>query len=493
MGVKVMEATSRVESGSVGSEFVELPIGVQPLVLQGHAIDVLKRLPPQSVQTCVTSPPYWGLRNYRTEPQAWGGDQSPTHVHTWGSEISGDAKGNSGTPTDKNNRGEDYARGDPRGNFCPCGAWKGELGHEPTPELYVAHLADVAEELKRVLRDDGTFWLNIGDSYVGGGRGSGIHKDGSASLSSNQYWEDNQDGKVPLAKAGGVYKAKDLVGIPWMVAFELRRRGWYLRSDIIWAKKNSMPEPFKDRPTKGHEYIFLLTKKPTYFYDRDGFHQPFAESSMSEAAEEYDGEGTKDYEEAGVQNPSDVKRRIVASMRKRMAESRLVDGVNQIINGSSIRTVWHIATKGYKGAHFATFTDEIPMRCIKLGTSEVGACATCGTPYARVTRSEGGGIGQDWHPDKSLGNGRAQGIAATGLNDGTYRRVRLGFQKECSCDTEDIVPCVVLDIFAGSGTTMVVARKLGRRSIGIDLNAQYVEEIQEARPDIGGPSFVDAW
>jgi DNA modification methylase len=317
-----------------------------------------------------------------------------------------------------------------------------------------------------------------------------------------------------LAKAGGVYKPKDLVGIPWMVAFELRRRGWYLRSDIIWAKKNSMPEPFKDRPTKGHEYIFLLTKKSKYFYDRDGFHQPFAESSMSEAAEEYDGEGTKDYEEAGVQNPSDAKRRIVASMRKRIGESYPVAGakkllmaseagfndrndvgnvIHQNINGPNLRTVWHIATKAYKGAHFATFTDEIPMRCIKLGTSEVGACATCGTPYARVTRSEGGGIGQDWHPDKSLGNGRAQGIAATGLNDGTYRRVDLGFQKKCSCDTEDIVPCIVLDVFAGTGTTMATARNLGRRSIGIDLNGEYIEKHQEARPEIGGPSFVDAW
>ncbi len=147
--------------------------------------------------------------------------------------------------------------------------------------------------------------------------------------------------------------------------------------------------------------------------------------------------------------------------------------------GRNLRSVWQIATQPYPGAHFATFPEALPEVCIRAGTSEGGACAECGTPWAREVRAEGGGIGHDWHPNKSLAFGRGQGIAAPGIHDGTYRRVDLGFRKRCPCCTERVRPCLVLDPFMGSGTVLAVARRLGRRSVGIDLNPEYAALARE--------------
>ena len=141
--------------------------------------------------------------------------------------------------------------------------------------------------------------------------------------------------------------------------------------------------------------------------------------------------------------------------------------------GRNLRSVWQIATQPYPGAHFATFPEALPEVCIRAGTSAKGACATCGTPRNHRVCAEVGGIGHDWHPDKSLALGRWQGIAAPGIHDGTYRRIDLGFEKACSCPTRRVVPCIVLDPFVGSGTTLAVARRLRRRSVGIDLNPDY--------------------
>ena len=143
----------------------------------------------------------------------------------------------------------------------------------------------------------------------------------------------------------------------------------------------------------------------------------------------------------------------------------------------------------FGGDHFAPFPSEIPRRAILAGSSARGACAKCGAPWARDIRAEGGGIGHDWHPNKSLAFGRGQGIAAPGIHDGTYRRVDLGFRKRCSCPAEGIVPCLVLDPFSGSGTTLQVARELGRRSVGFELNPAY-HKISESRPGVGLPDIL---
>lgn len=446
-----------------------------PSILRGHVLEVLRTLPEESVHCVVTSPPYWGLRAYGTEPQVWGGE--PAHGHSWIATIprrprSPDDCPNS--PLQQGSKGTLFeAQG---GELCPCGAWRGELGLEPTPELYVAHVAEVFDDVRRVLRSDGTLWLNLGDTY---------HTDSPVRHSSAEAFSPAWDPAQTRSRGGnrrraarcGDLKPKDLAGIPWRVAFELQRRGWWLRSDCIWAKRNPMPEPTRDRPTHAHEYVFLLTKSRHYFYDAEAVREPLQESSVRRLRHHLpnsaDNPGYRSKHQRG-----DFRRfPMLANTDPR--------------RGRALRSVWWLATQPYRGAHFATFPESLPEICIRAGTSERGACANCGRPWIRHIRVEGGGIGHDWHPVKSLELGRAQGIAAPGLNDGTYRRIDLGFLKHCPCPTRKVVPCVVLDPFVGSGTVLAVARRLGRRSLGIDLNPAYIE-LARARSaaDLGsvGPS-----
>ncbi|MGI0130823.1 MAG: DNA-methyltransferase, partial [Thermoplasmata archaeon] len=239
---------------------------------------------------------------------------------------------------------------------------------------------------------------------------------------------------------------------------------WFLREDIIWAKRNPMPEPVRDRPTRSHEYVFLLSKSRRYFYDAQSVREPIGESSLARLRHH-------------LPNPQDNPR--YRSKHPHEDFRRYPMLANTDPSGRHLRSVWQIATQPYRGAHFATFPEALPEICIRAGTSERGACAECGSLWSHEVRAEGGGIGHDWHPNKSLAFGRAQGIAAPGIHDGTYRRIDLGFRKRCSCPTERVVPCLVLDPFAGSGTVLAVARRLGRRSVGIDLNPAYVALARE--------------
>lgn len=203
----------------------------------------------ESVQTCVTSPPYWGLRAYAGEQAfVWGGED---HEHEWGdtSRVGG-GKQNAEGKRWQHTGGGVSGHGAAPSSTCPCGAWYGALGLEPTPDLFIAHMVEVFREVKRVLRKDGTLWLNLGDSYAANWssmrpQGGGVFKD-----------VERERTKYPPPGL----KSKDLVGIPWRVALALQADGWYLRSDIIWAKPNPMPESVTDRPTKSHEYVFLLAK-----------------------------------------------------------------------------------------------------------------------------------------------------------------------------------------------------------------------------------------
>ncbi len=212
----------------------------------------------------------------------WGGDAGCEHE--WGAELPGDSRGGSGTPTDKNNRGEGYGRAVERGAICQsCGAWRGTLGLEPTPELYCEHLVQVFHEVWRVLRPDGTVWCNLGDSYAGSwgaqsrpnGNDIGSTLEGGSMLSARQIQAHprGQAHTGSLKNTPGL-KPKDLVGVPWRVAFALQADGWWLRSDIIWSKPNPMPESVTDRPTKSHEYLFLLAKSQTYYYDAEAVREP---------------------------------------------------------------------------------------------------------------------------------------------------------------------------------------------------------------------------
>ncbi len=274
--------------------------------LQGDWRDQLKTLPDESAQCCVTSPPYWGLRDY-------------------------------GVP--------------------------GQLGLEKTPEEYVAKIVAGFNEVKRVLRKDGTCWINLGDSYAGGGNGGGgsFAKDNNHGADKNQQamWKKTAaNGRTPIN-----YKPKDLVGIPWLVAFALRAAGWYLRSDIIWAKPNPMPESVTDRPTKAHEYIFLLTKSQKYFYNHEAIKEPMAEYECERRRREN-------------RNGHDIKYKIardgVAGMARQGEGGSVRNskrrGELAIEGNRNKRTVWTVATNPYQGAHFATFPPELISPCILAGS-----------------------------------------------------------------------------------------------------------------------------
>jgi len=239
-----------------------------------------------SVQCVVTSPPYWGLRDYGLPPLVWDGDKpcrcghrnrQPFCEHAWGDEISVNATNH----TDKrrwnhtrNGRDEEqpiekrtaWLRTKVgQGAWCLCcSAWRGSLGLEPTPEMYVRHVVEVMREVRRVLRDDGTLWLNLGDSYNAYNGNAGPSSGFSAGSAADTQRPHLESGHGLRTKD---LKPKDLVGIPWRVAFALQADGWYLRSDIIWAKPNPMPESVTDRPTKAHEYLFLLAKSARYYSD----------------------------------------------------------------------------------------------------------------------------------------------------------------------------------------------------------------------------------
>ena len=310
-------------------------------ILNGDVIEKLKELETGSVQCVVTSPPYWGLRDYGTAK--WeGGDDNCEHKvgrATRGglSEMQSKNIGGFGDESIKN------------GGSCPhCGAKRidQQLGLEETPEEYVEKMVDVFREVKRVLKDDGTCWLNLGDSYNGSGKAG--NKDSEYFKKHTEFGKPakNRDKIGMPTKVDGL-KPKDLVGIPWRVAFALQADGWYLRQDIIWHKPNPMPESVTDRCSKSHEYIFLLTKSAKYFYDNDAIREPLAASTLNDVrigckssrpnskAHELVKQGV--HGSGGIGDPT-----------KTRAELTNLAGRNK-------RSVWTINTQPYKEAHFAVF------------------------------------------------------------------------------------------------------------------------------------------
>jgi|TARA_R110000824_G_scaffold3475_4_gene16479 DNA modification methylase len=311
-------------------------------ILTGECRKSLQTLEPQSINTCVTSPPYWGLRDYGTG--TWeGGDPDCPHMRL--TKISKD--------TSTGHRGM-YDQGSVVGDAiykssCPqCGATRKDeqLGLEDTPEEYAENLVSVFREVRRVLRDDGTVWLNLGDSYSGSGKGP------PGNLNKDYHHLEHAHSKI----VPDGLKPKDLVGIPWRVAFALQADGWYLRQDIIWHKPNPMPESVKDRCTKAHEYIFLLSKNKNYHFD-----------------------------------PKGIEERVNHDTRNK-------------------RTVWTVNVDSYREAHFATYPPELIRPCIMAGCPEGGT---------------------------------------------------------------------VLDPFAGSGTTGMVASHNDRNAVLCEINPEYVEIIRK--------------
>ena len=359
------------------------------MILQGDCLTRLREIPDESVHCVVTSPPYFGLRNYNIDCQ---------------------------------------------------------IGLEESPEAYVAKLVEVFREVRRVLRADGVLWLNLGDSYASNWPCNRRNVVGAGSLENGK-----REARPP--RMGRGLKEKDLIGIPWRVAFALQADGWYLRSDIIWAKPSPMPESVTDRCTKAHEHIFMLTKSARYFYDAEAVKEPAAKGAAGSkfntgktASHQMGRSSDKEREENGTRNRRDV---------------------------------WTIATKPYRGAHFAVFPPDIPEICIKAGTSERGCCPVCGAPWVRVVERT---PIKRYRPNplterdlvKTAGGSQVVPNDVAGCKSET-----VGFRPSCDCGGGNPVPCTVLDPFAGSGTTGAVAKSLGRDYILIEANPDYIQLIED--------------
>lgn len=433
-------------------------------VKQGHVLDVLHSLPPNWAQCCVTSPPYWGLRDYGLPPQIWGGDAGCAHA--WGATMpsnpptphGGLAFTGNGAPETRLPRLSASQSGERNsGSFCErCNAWRGSFGLEPTPELYIAHLVEIFGEVRRVLRPDGTLWLNLGDSYAGsragpqGATGQMIDRSVAKAEGRTRYQTLRGEG----------LKYKDLVGIPWMAAFALRADGWFLRSDNIWFKGNPMPESVRDRPTKAHEYVFLLSKSAEYYYDAEAIKEP-----VSGTAHHRGSNGSK--KARGQSQRTGVK-----------ANESFNAAVTDLVEMRNKRSVWAINSQPYSGAHFATMPEALVEPCVLAGTSAHGNCASCGAGYVRVVEKADGtsrGSGQVERVYAGDVNGRLETHMGSGVPWVPQIVVDTKWVPSCGCTDASVKPAVVLEPFAGSGTVLSVAVRLGRDAYGVELNPEYVK------------------
>lgn len=401
-----------------------------------------------------SSPPYWMLRDYGVPGQL---GQEPLH---------------------------------------DCLAWA--KGGRPCAGCFVCAIRMIAAEAGRVLRNDGTLWLNLGDSYVstgGGMQGETGQRQGRANTTHQRRG---------IAPAG--LPAKNLVGVPWRVALALQADGWILRSEIVWRKTNAMPASVTDRPTSSHEHIFLLARAEHYFYDADAVRTPYKDTTLGRLSRS---------------SP------LIGGTKSGEYGNRTYSGSpwsGESGGGANLRDVWDIPTQSYPGNHFAAWPEALVEIMVRAGTSERGVCTSCAAPFVRVVK-RGKAQASKSNPNEvlpySAESGHLNGTGATTLHKQRPRRT-LGWRPSCGCydapawphktgvkldqlDDEQAEaagpllaiyaalptnPAVVLDPFAGSGTTGLVARRLGRRAILCDLNHQYL--LEEAGNRLGLHDLV-AW
>lgn len=361
-------------------------------VLIGDVLERLAELSNESVQCVVTSPPYWGLRDYGVA---------------------------------------------------------GQIGLEPTPAEFLSKMVAVFREVRRVLRRDGTCWVNMGDSYAA----SPGQRKATDTAGSKQASNTGSVGAPSRSIAG--LKPKDLCGMPWRLAFALQEDGWWLRQDIIWSKPNPMPESVTDRCTKAHEYLFLLTKSSSYYYDADAIREAQATSTLERFAV-----GNAPRRLDGPKAISD------GFVRRQSTGSEGIRG------GRNKRSVWSIPTEAFPEAHFATFPTKLVEPCILAGTSAAGCCSVCGEPWYQMSER----ISEMVESAK----GSTFDGGKTGARDGgdrtqsgpRFKKALRGWAPSCNHGAPP-TRCVVLDTFNGSGTTGVVALQHGCEYIGIELNPEY--------------------
>ncbi|GAC1691012.1 MAG: hypothetical protein PVS3B3_13760 [Ktedonobacteraceae bacterium] len=362
-------------------------------ILQGDCLERLRDIPDNSVQCCITSPPYYALRDYGVE---------------------------------------------------------GQIGLESTPAEYIQKLVNVFSEVRRVLRPDGTLWLNIGDTYAGGNRGG----------QSEDKLSPNWQPVYPKNKVSAGFKSKDLMMIPARVAIALQEDGWWLRSDIIWHKPTAMPESVTDRPTTSHEHIFLLAKSERYFYDADAIREPLKPKTFTTFGIKHQAQGN----DALGMVKSDNWGRTVEERQPRLTTAGEIAGANK-------RDVWTVASKPYAEAHFATFPPKLIEPCVLAGTA-AQACEHCGAAWTRVTERTPMII-KNGPKAGGYGSRTTDSLSGTMLSPAETHTT--GWKPTCTCpNNTGSGKCTILDPFLGAGTVALVALQHNRQYIGIELNPDYI-------------------
>lgn len=397
-------------------------------ILPGDVRETLAQVADRSVQLCLSSPPYLALRSY--------------------------------LPADH----PDKVR---------------EIGSEPTPEAFVATMVEVFRDVRRVLRDDGVLVLNLGDSMSGSGKGP-TGANGIGSQGERQGFTDRRtDGGLP---------PKNLLMIPFRVVMALQADGWVLRSVIPWLKRNAMPESVTDRPASAVEYLFLLAKRPRYHWDADAIRvdgQPYGVRAPSGWDTGLGGHGAF-HRNGRETSKATGEMRSGRSYRNSDAFFESWQGLTLDEDGDPLALI--VNPQPMKEAHFASFPPRLVEPFVKAATSERGQCPQCGTPWVRVV--ERGALvkvnpnngntkpyvnGKDFLNDQTM----ASGLTKSGHIPGhAYEKLTTGWQPGCKCDAGEPVPQTVLDPFAGSGTTLMVADRLGRNAVGCELNPEYVAMIR---------------
>lgn len=467
------------------------------MIINANALQI--PLASQSVHTVITSPPYWNLRDYGTAK--WdGGDPDCDHEPDKSSLTStlGGGKATQGSAK--------FYR-----DVChKCGARRvdNQIGLEDTPDEYVAKMLRVFREVWRVMRDDATLWMNLGDTYSGSGNYRGINS--LDTLSEKQRSNRGAQGTSNLL--GGIkvpngLKVKDLCGIPWRVAFALQgfalitikdisalckaidrqdypalqafRAGFrlweefsdmfpfWIRSDVIWHKPNPMPESVTDRPITSHEHVFLLAKSKEYYYDHEAIKEPIKAESYQRW------KGKISYSEQKRGRAGIYPQENAVNTIHKIKSGDILDP-----NGRNKRDVWTVVTHSYRGAHFATFPPKLIEPCILAGTSEKGVCPVCGKQWIRVM--EEGGLVPDFPgAEKTTVGEKYSSDNQSGWSDDNFKphhhreKIFRGFIADCEHNAEP-VPAIVFDPFLGSGTSGEVARKFNRRFVGLDLSMEYI-------------------
>lgn len=476
----------------------------------------------ESFHMIVTSPPYWMKREYEglEAPMIFGGDKDC--VHEWqtreyylnGGGIAKTTAESFSEAGATNAQRIKEARWQQDVTCKHCGAWRGNLGHEPEVDMFVEHLVEVFREMRRILRSDGVCWVNLGDTYnsTPSGFGGGDRRPVRGSESMRGL------------KRSKIVQKQNLCGVPWKFALAMQADGWHLKRDIVWEKETPMPEsvngvrwerckvkveapkrggekyrikanfnnvPQNDhdginfkrikyqdcpgcekctpngglvlrrgswRPTTAHEYIFMFTKSEKYFCDAEAVREPLSLKTLTVKTSPRKGNGTAS-----------------AGERFNLWLEQSGNGRRSNLSGSNMKSVLRFPVEPLNEEHYAAFPSSLPAKFIKASTSDKGCCAKCGAQVARIVEITGGTKGRSWHDhenDHIFGMRDTDRCAANGYET-DYRRETIGWKPTCHCEDSHLVPCRVLDPFMGSGRTAAAAIKLGRSWAGLDLSMKY--------------------